>query len=86
MTSKDQDTLYIDENATSGTSPTLALRTSEADTATDTPVAYEATDNDNTRNGNVDTVTYSVEGADEKYFTISDDTNSTLAFTAELRW
>ena len=32
----------------------------------------------------VDTVTYSVEGADEKYFTISDDTNGTLAFTAEL--
>ena len=32
--SKDQDTLYIDENATSVTSPTLALRTGEED-ATD---------------------------------------------------
>ena len=58
----------------------MTLRTSEADTADDTPAPYVATDNDNTRNGAVDTVTYSVEGADEKYFTISDDTNGTLAF------
>ena len=32
------------------------------------------TDNDNTREGTaVDTITYSVEGADKKYFTFADE-------------
>ena len=46
--SKDQDTLYIDENVTGDA---LTLRTSEADAGdtSDDPVAYAATDNDNTR-------------------------------------
>ena len=72
---KDQLTLYIDENETGSA---LAFRTGEASTAA-APGAYTATDND----GDVDTVAYTVEGADEKYFDIGDTTGE-LEFTAEL--
>ena len=75
---KDQLTLYIDENRTSETTLELALRIGEAATAV-APGAYTAADND----GDADTIGYTVEGADKKYFSIG-GTDGALGFTAEL--
>ena len=80
---KAQLTVYIDENRTANTTPTLVLRTGEAvATPASPPGAYTATDNDNTGR-TADTIGYTVEGADEKFFDIG-PTNGELAFTAEL--
>ena len=76
-----QKTLYIDENVSSTDSPALALRTGSASTA-GAPVDYEATDEDRAADGTttVDTVTYTLEGADAEHFTIggTDGTEDTL--------
>ena len=86
---KDQLTLYIDENKIGAA---LVLRTVEPFDA-DSPEAnqpggYTAADNDNTRTGGdregTDDITYTVEGADKKYFTIPTPANGELATTAEL--
>ena len=78
---KDQLTLYIDENKT-GTA--LILRTVEAFDAdspnANPPAAYTAADND----GAVDTITYTVEGADKKYFGIGTAADGDLEATDEL--
>ncbi len=63
-----QKKLYIDENQAGAAA---SLRTTEA-AATPT-ITYSATDEDGTVGdtaGTTDTVTYSVEGADQKYFSI----------------
>ena len=66
---KPQLTLYIDENRTANTTPTLVLRPGEAVTDPVTDVdAFTATDNDGTT---ADTIGYTVEGADEKFFDIA---------------
>ena len=72
-----QKTLYIDENVTTD----LALRTGAASPGT-APVDYTATDEDQGENdAAVDTVTYKVEGADAKHFSIggTDGTEDTLS-------
>ena len=81
-------TLYIDENETVGTAgdgSDLALRQNEADraeTAADdgdnaAVVAYTATDEDNDTTLDADdNIRYSVEGADAKQFSISNDSGT----------
>ena len=77
-----QKTLYIDENVKSTDSPALALRTGSASTA-GAQVDYVAEDEDrNDNDAAVDTVTYKIEGADAKHFSIggTDGTEDTLGF------
>ena len=85
--SKDQATLYIDENATSTDEPPLALYTHKTRRVTTAEefvavVAFSATDDDTapTKDG---ATTYEVEGADEEHFTIggTDGTSGTLEFS-----
>ena len=75
-----QKTLYIDENVPNADVTTLALRTGSASTA-GVPADYTATDEDQVDGSAVDTVTYKVEGADAKHFSIggSEGTEDTLS-------
>ena len=81
-----QLTLYIDENLTSVTTPrALVLRTEEDFDANNAnaPANYVAADNDNTGRS-VDSITYTVEGADKKFFSIGTAGTGDLTFTVEL--